>query len=105
MLKKYLTLHLTLRFLIYYIFTASYMTQNILKQPNYVNWKISLLIFAFVFILYGNSIKNDYALDDNYVTVTTPEKPNNPRIEKGIKGIPKLFTSHYVETAAQSFEY
>ena len=64
-----------------------------------------LAIIVFTFFLYGNSIKNGYSLDDNYVTVTTPEKPNNPRIEKGIKGIPKLFTSHYVESASQSFEY
>src|ERR1017187_6534155 len=93
MLKK----HLTLQFLIYHIFTASYMTKINLKQPNHINWKIFLLISAFVFILYGNSIRNEYALDDNYVTVTTPEKPNNPRIEKGIRGIPKLFTTHYVD--------
>ncbi|MHB8401790.1 MAG: hypothetical protein ACYDCN_07220 [Bacteroidia bacterium] len=74
-------------------------------KSNHTNRKIYLLIFALVFILYGNSIKNEYSLDDNYVTVTTKDKPNNARIEKGIKGIPKLFTTHYVETAAQSFEY
>jgi len=64
-----------------------------------------LAILAFTFLLYGNSIKNGYSLDDNYVTVTTPATPNNPRIEKGIRGIPKLFTTHYIESASQSFEY
>ena len=81
------------------------MAQDSLTKGNNFNRKVYWLIFALVFLLYGNSIKNKYALDDNYVTVTTPEKPNNPRIEKGIKGIPQLFTSHYVETASQSFEY
>lgn len=71
------------------------------KQRN----KILLLIFVFTFLLYGNSIRNNYAIDDNYVTVTDPKKPNNPRIQKGIRGIPKLFASHYVESRQQSFEY
>jgi tetratricopeptide (TPR) repeat protein len=71
------------------------------KQKN----KIILLLFAFTFLVYGNCIKNSYAIDDNYVTVTTPEKPNNHRIEKGIKGIPKLFSSHYMESKQQTFEY
>ena len=64
-----------------------------------------LVIFATAFLLYANSIGNEYAMDDNYVTVTTPEQPNNPRIEKGIKGLPEIFTTHYIETSQQSFEY
>lgn len=67
--------------------------------------KILLLIVTLTFLLYGNSIKNNYAIDDNYVTVTNPEKPNNPRIQKGIKGIPKLFSGRYVESKQQTFEY
>lgn len=81
------------------------MAQKATEKNNHFNRKIYWLIFVLVFVLYGNSIRNNYALDDNYVTVTTPEKPNNPRIEKGIKGIPKLFTTHYVESGSQSFEY
>src|ERR1700751_2881411 len=79
--------------------------QNTLSQDNHFIRKIALFIFILVFVLYGNSIKNNFSVDDSYVTVTTPEKPNNPRIEKGIKGIPKLFTSHYAESGYQSFEY
>lgn len=67
--------------------------------------KILLLLFGLVFLIYGNSIKNGYAFDDNYVTVTTPEHPNNPRIAKGFKGIPEIFRTHYVEMDQQSFEY
>ncbi len=67
--------------------------------------KILLLIFVSAFLLFGNSIKNKYALDDGYVTVTTPEHPNNPKIEKGFKGIPEIFTTHYIESKQQSFEY
>ena len=67
--------------------------------------KYFLAIFILVFLVYGNSLKNGYALDDNYVTVTTPEIPNNPRVEKGIKGIPEIFTSHYIQTEEQSFDY
>lgn len=67
--------------------------------------KILLMLFGLVFLLYGNSIKNNYAFDDNYVTVTTPGHPNNARIAKGFKGIPEIFRTHYVEMDQQSFEY
>ncbi len=67
--------------------------------------KTLLFIFALTFLLYGNSIKNGYAFDDHYVTVTTPDHPNNPRVQKGLKGIPEIFRTHYVEQAQQSFEY
>lgn len=67
--------------------------------------KILLFIFALTFLLYGNSIKHGYAFDDDYVTITTPDHPNNPRVQKGLKGIPEIFRTHYVEQAQQSFEY
>lgn len=67
--------------------------------------KILLLILVLTFLLYGNTIKNKYALDDNYVTITNPDRPNNPKIEKGIRGIPKIFSSHYIDSKQQSFEY
>jgi protein O-mannosyl-transferase len=64
-----------------------------------------IVIFVGVFLLYGNSIKNGYALDDNYVTVIGAKANGNQRVAKGIKGIPEIFTTHYVETKEQSFEY
>src|ERR1700741_2005444 len=64
-----------------------------------------IVIFALIFLVYGNSLRNGYALDDNFVTVTTPETPNNPRVEKGIKGIPEIFRSHFIETEQQSYDY
>lgn len=70
-----------------------------------IEHKISLLLFVLSFLLYGNTIKNSYAFDDNYVAVTNTEHPNNPRIEKGIKGIVEIFKTHYVEIEGQSFEY
>ncbi len=69
------------------------------------NIKILLGIFILTMLVYGNSIKNDFSLDDNYVTVTNSKKPNNSRIEKGISGIPEIFTTHYINTKQQSFEY
>ena len=76
-------------------------TQKNKKQLRIYFWGILL----FTFLLYGNSIKNGYAFDDNYVTVINPEKPDNPRIEKGIRGIPEIFASHYIQSKDQSFEY
>ena len=65
---------------------------------------IKFAIVIFCFILYGNSIKNNYAIDDDFVTTTNSQNPNS-RIEKGIKGIPEIFTTHYFESEQQSFEY
>lgn len=67
--------------------------------------QLAIILFVFAFMLYGNTLKNKFALDDHYVTVTNLTQPNNPRIEKGIKGIPKILSSHYVEMEQQSFEY
>lgn len=69
------------------------------------NQKLLFLLILLVFLLYGNSIKNNYALDDDYVTVTNPRNLQNHRIAKGIRGIKHIFTSHYIETKQQSFEY
>lgn len=65
---------------------------------------IRVVIIFFCFLLYGNSIKNNYALDDNYITATSPQNPN-PKIQNGLKGIPEIFTSRYIESNQQNFEY
>ena len=74
------------------------------KYINKVNKWIYASIIIITFLLYGNSIKNDYALDDNFVTATSSHEPN-PRVQKGVNGIFEIFTSHYVESDQQSFEY
>lgn len=51
--------------------------------------KIALVIFLFTLVLYGNTLNNKYALDDEYVVY------NNPLVQKGIKAIPEIFTSRY----------
>ena len=76
-----------------------------LEKDDSFNRKMLFGIFIFTLLLYSNSIKNNYAFDDNYVTVINPQHPNNPRIEKGIKGIPEIFKTHYIESSFQSFEY
>ena len=43
-----------------------------------------LFFFLFAFVLYGNTILNKYAIDDNFVT-------NNEVVVKGIKAIPHFF--------------
>ena len=58
-----------------------------------------LFIFLFAFILYGNSIKNNYNLDDEFVT------NGNPQISKGIKAIPEIFTTLYSQRQNLSYGY
>jgi tetratricopeptide (TPR) repeat protein len=48
-----------------------------------------LAFFLFAVILYGNTILNKFAVDDNYVT-------NNQQVQKGFKAIPEIFQTRYV---------
>jgi tetratricopeptide (TPR) repeat protein len=49
--------------------------------------RIYVSIFILSFLIYGNSINNEYAMDDNLVTEGVA------KVEEGIKGIPKIFTT------------
>lgn len=57
-----------------------------------------LIICAFVFVLYGNTLKNGYNLDDEYVV-------NNTFIEKGISAIPEIFRSYYSDDKKGQYGY
>jgi hypothetical protein len=59
------------------------------------------LLISFVF--YGNSIKNGYSMDDEYVTSTDQQK--NELAELGAGGIGKIFTSHSFKDGKQNYEY
>lgn len=52
------------------------------------SYKIYLLLLGITLLFYGNSIKNEYALDNVFVTA-------NPVTAKGIRAIPEIFTSWY----------
>ncbi len=70
-----------------------------MKIKNYFN-KQRLLLLIVVALLYGNVLKNGYSLDDSIVT----ESSNITA--KGIKAIPKLLRSYYIERAKNvKFEY
>lgn len=59
-----------------------------------------LILFIVVFILYGNTLKNGYAVDDNCVTT------NECITSKGLKSIPKIFKSFYTERSEKNkYEY
>ncbi|HVA98665.1 MAG TPA: hypothetical protein VNG53_07190, partial [Bacteroidia bacterium] len=63
------------------------------------NVKISIFLFVLCFLIYGNGIKNDFSLDDEFVTL------HNPEVEKGLKGIPEIFTTHYASDESQNYGY
>lgn len=59
-----------------------------------------LFLILIVFAFYGNTLKNDYALDDYIVT----EKENITT--KGISSIPKIFRSYYIDRSEDvKFDY
>lgn len=70
-----------------------------MKIKNYFD-KPRLLIVLVVAILYGNILRNGYALDDSIVT-----EPTNITA-KGLAAIPKIVHSYYIERANDvKFEY
>jgi tetratricopeptide (TPR) repeat protein len=72
---------------------------------------IFVCFFILTFLFYGNTLRNKYSLDDDYVTVTnfpvkgSAYKPNNPYIEKGFLSIPKIWLSRYAHDSEFSFDY
>lgn len=65
---------------------ANRKTKNNKQQLSY--YTQIAIIAVFTFILYGNTIPNDYSFDDIYVT-------NNREVQDGFSAIPKLFVSLY----------
>ncbi len=59
-----------------------------------------IIIFSFSFLLYANTISNDYNLDDEIVT------RNHRLTSKGVEAIPRIFTSaYYSDDMGYAFEY
>lgn len=61
-------------------------------------WVYFLLILV-VFVLYSNSIKNDYSLDDHLVN------KSNELTQVGIKGIPEIFKNYSFHEKQLSYTY
>ena len=61
-------------------------TTQATEQPREIPWKFVLLLAFFGFLLYANSIPNNYALDDAGAV------NNNLFVQKGIRGIPDILT-------------
>lgn len=73
--------------------------------------KTYILFLVLAFLFYGNSIRNGFSFDDSYVTpVNTPlkgveYKPNNEIVAMGIKGIPKIWQTHYGHGQGTAYDY
>lgn len=59
----------------------------------------SLCIVVLCFVVYGNSLSNKYALDDDLVIL------QNPRIHKGLDAFPQIFFEHYSQSAKSSYGF
>jgi len=69
-------------------------TEPVVRRSSMELW-FKLILFSFAFVLYGNTLRNGYSLDDLYVTY------NNPVVKQGIKAIPRIFTSLYINVNAE----
>lgn len=69
------------------------------KRTNIKHFKEYLILIALSFLLYGLSINNGFNIDDDYVY------ENHELVQKGIKGIPEIFSSRYNTKDEQYFGY
>ncbi|MBE7443350.1 MAG: hypothetical protein HS119_12965, partial [Flavobacteriales bacterium] len=69
-----------------------------INLSQFKNTKIYFFITILTFVIYGNSINNEYSLDDNIVV------DGNVMVANGIKAIPKIFQTRYA-TGKQEYEY
>lgn len=67
------------------------------KKLNLTYIYLGILFLSFVY--YGNSLRNQYSLDDHYVIV------NKQSVQKGIAGISKIFRSTYVDKENEKHSY
>jgi len=65
----------------------------------FTNRHVFAAIFLFGFILYGHSLGNKYALDDELVV------HNNSLIAQGFKALPSIFTTFYAQSEKMQYGY
>lgn len=61
--------------------------------------KVIIFILLVVFAFYGNTIRNEYSFDDDFVTY------NNVSVQKGFKGLPEIFKTRYYTNGTQNYDY
>ena len=63
----------------------------VIKKPSdkKANTLFILVFFVLAYILYGNTIMNKWAVDDEFVT-------HNETVKKGLKAVPEIFSTFYV---------
>ena len=74
--------------------------KKVQKSSFFKNHLYEIIIFVFSFLLFTNSIPNDYNLDDELVTI------NHRLTSKGVSAIPEIFTSpYYKDNMGYAYEY
>jgi protein O-mannosyl-transferase len=82
-----------------YIFVCKHYKLMTINLSNIKHSRIYILIFVLTFVIYGNGINNEYALDDNIVV------DSNKMVEEGFKALPTIFKSRYANDAKQQYDY
>ncbi len=59
--------------------------------------RLMIILFLWAFVLYGNTLGNNYSMDYTYVI--------NPQTEKGFSALPDIFTTHYFNKGKINYGY
>lgn len=74
-------------------------SEKVLSVKN-KSWRFYfLLLVGFCFVVFGNTLFNEYGLDDHLVT------NHNPLVEKGLKGLPEIFATNYIDEEGIQLDY
>lgn len=84
---------------LYLLQVIGFINKLIIDLSNISINKYRWVIIILTFIIYGNSINNEYALDDNIVV------EGNKTVEEGLSGIPMIFKSRYSTDKKQTYDY
>ncbi len=69
------------------------------KHTRRIHRRVVWLIFILSFAFYGNTLWNEYSMDDELVV------QNHPFVAKGLSGIPEIFTNRYAMNEKQNYDY
>lgn len=74
-------------------------TPSVADMPLYSVKHFIYLILLLIVVLYGNTLRNGYSLDDDFVIY------RNETVQKGLDGIGEILTTHYSENEKSRYEY
>lgn len=96
---KYILLNQSFYLILRRLYVEQKFVHKAAVMPKTIDNKLKLVLFILAILLYANTIGHDYAWDDSIVIT------ENPRVKKGISGIPDLFLKYNSDFKSDKYGY